>query len=92
MASYDIVHINTGYNARGVDPALSDHDPALAQFDFRGFAETLAGTAAGDVIEGLGGDDRLSGLGASDAPLDGEGKGYAGGRGRFRHPDGRSGR
>lgn len=67
VASYDVVHINTGYNSRGGDnPALSDHDPAQAQFDFRSFGELLRGTAAGETIDGLGGDDRLFGLGGAD--------------------------
>jgi Ca2+-binding RTX toxin-like protein len=74
VASYDIVHINTGYNSRGVDPSLSDHDPALAQLDFRSFGEKLAGTAAADVVDGLGGDDRLSGLGGNDTLLGGAGR------------------
>jgi uncharacterized protein len=38
VASYDVVHLNTGYNASGTgpnaDPSLSDHDPAVASFDF----------------------------------------------------------
>lgn len=67
IASYDVVHINTGYNSQGgVNPALSDHDPAQAQFDFRSFAESLTGTSAGETIEGLGGDDTLRGLGGND--------------------------
>ena len=74
VASYDIVHINTGYNVRGVDPSLSDHDPALAQFDFRSFGEDLDGTAGTDVIDGLGGDDRLSGLGGDDTLTGGIGR------------------
>lgn len=74
VAAYDVVHINTGYNGRGgVDPSLSDHDPAVAQFDFRSFGEALSGTAGADVIEGLGGDDRLLGLGGSDTLRGGEG-------------------
>lgn len=75
VASYDVVHINTGYNGRGgVDPSLSDHDPALAQFDLREFGETLAGTAGVDRIEGFGGGDRLSGLGGNDTLLGGAGR------------------
>jgi hypothetical protein len=38
VATYDIVHLNTGYNSRGTgadaNPAISDHDPAVASFDF----------------------------------------------------------
>jgi predicted extracellular nuclease/Ca2+-binding RTX toxin-like protein len=70
IADYDVVHINTGYNERGTgadaSPALSDHDPALASFDYRGLAETLFGTAAGETIEGFGGDDRITGRGGDD--------------------------
>jgi Ca2+-binding RTX toxin-like protein len=67
VATYDVVHINTGYNSRGgPNPALSDHDPAQAQFDFRNFGEVLRGTAAGESIDGFGGDDRLFGLGGND--------------------------
>jgi hypothetical protein len=78
VASYDVVHLNTGYNARATatqpDPALSDHDPALASFDFRGFAETLTGTASDDVLDGQGGDDTivLTG-GGNDSASGGEG-------------------
>lgn len=74
VASYDVVHINTGYNNRGgTNPALSDHDPALAQFDFRNFGERLRGTAAIDRIEGLGGDDRIEGLAGNDQLFGGDG-------------------
>ncbi|MEG3166457.1 Calx-beta domain-containing protein [Sphingomonas sp. PB2P19] len=67
VASYDVVHINTGYNSQGgVNPALSDHDPALAQFDFRNFAETLNGTAGVNLLQGFGGNDRLSGNAGDD--------------------------
>jgi predicted extracellular nuclease len=50
VATYDVVHINTGYNALGIgddaDPSLSDHDPALASFEFgaRGFSGSAAST------------------------------------------------
>lgn len=74
VATYDVVHINTGYNSQGgTNPALSDHDPAEAQFDFRNFGERLNGTAGGDTIDGLGGDDVLRGLGGNDRLLGGEG-------------------
>ena len=74
VASYDVVHINTGYNTQGgSNPALSDHDPALAQFDFRDFGERLRGTAAVDRIEGLGGNDRIEGLAGNDQLFGGNG-------------------
>ncbi|HEX8216284.1 MAG TPA: hypothetical protein VF577_02350, partial [Allosphingosinicella sp.] len=71
VATYDIVHINTGYNSRGTaadaDPSLSDHDPAVASFDFRSLSETLVGTPQRDVFDlSQGGDDHVSGLGGSD--------------------------
>ncbi|HEX8485483.1 Calx-beta domain-containing protein [Sphingomonas sp.] len=67
VATYDVVHINTGYNSRGgANPALSDHDPAQAQFDFRSFGELLRGSAAAETIDGLGGNDQLFGLGGVD--------------------------
>ncbi len=59
IAGYDVVHINTGYNSNGVTPALSDHDPTVASFDFRGLAETLTGTGGADVIDAGDGDDSL---------------------------------
>jgi len=67
VASYDVVHISTGYNDRtgAANPASSDHDPSLASFDFRSFAETLKGTAGDDSLQGFGGDDLIvGGLGA----------------------------
>lgn len=74
VATYDVVHINTGYNTQGgTNPALSDHDPALAQFDFRDFGETLFGTAGVDRIEGLGGNDRIEGRAGNDQLLGGSG-------------------
>ncbi|MEA3031648.1 MAG: uncharacterized protein QOG13_2973 [Sphingomonadales bacterium] len=68
VATYDVVHINTGYNPAGTgpdaNPALSDHDPALSSFDYRNFSEVLVGTPGNDVIDGFGGNDRIStGLG-----------------------------
>lgn len=73
VSSYDIVHINTGFNARGVDPALSDHDPAVAQFDLRSLAERLTGTAAADMLEGFGGADTLLGNAGNDSLTGGTG-------------------
>ena len=63
VASYDAVHINTGYNERtgAVNPASSDHDPSLASFDFRNLAEELVGTGGADTINGFGGNDVLRG-------------------------------
>jgi predicted extracellular nuclease len=70
VATYDIVHLNTGYNSRGTganaNPALSDHDPGVSSYDYRSFSETLAGTSGNDMIEGFGGDDTISGLAGSD--------------------------
>jgi hypothetical protein len=70
VASYDIVHLNTGYNSRGTgadaNPALSDHDPAVSSFDYRSFAETLTGTAGNDNIDGFGGNDTIVLAGGGD--------------------------
>lgn len=67
VATYDVVHINTGYNTQGgTNPALSDHDPAEALFDFRSFGELLTGSSAADTIEGLGGNDTLLGRAGDD--------------------------
>jgi len=68
VATYDVVHLNTGYNSNGTgvdaNPSLSDHDPGLASFDYRNFDEVLNGTAGNDFIDGFGGDDTIStGLG-----------------------------
>lgn len=75
VASYDVVHINTGYNDRSgaVNPALSDHDPVVGQFDFRDFAEALAGTANADSIQGFGGADTIAGGQGSDTISGGDG-------------------
>ena len=61
VASFDVVHINTGYNDRAgaVNPASSDHDPSLASFDMRNFDETLRSTAADEDIDGFGGEDTV---------------------------------
>lgn len=71
VATYDVVHVNTGYSAIGtgadIDRSLSDHDPALASFDFRSLSEILAGTSGRDVFRvEQGGDDRVSGLAGND--------------------------
>ena len=74
VATYDVVHLNTGYNALGTgpdaSPRLSDHDPGLSSFDFREFSEVLNGTAGVDTIEGFGGNDVITG-GAGDDHIDG---------------------
>ena len=77
IASYDVVHINTGFNnlATGApaDRPLSDHDPAVAQFDFRQRAETLIGTTANETINGFGGNDTIDGNGGTDVLIGGLG-------------------
>ena len=68
VANYDVVHINSG------NPTpLSDHDPALAQFDFRSFGETLNGTAGAETLSGFGGDDILDGRGGANTLVGGIG-------------------
>ncbi|HEV2815913.1 MAG TPA: Calx-beta domain-containing protein, partial [Allosphingosinicella sp.] len=73
VATYDVVHLNTGFNASDPTP-LSDHDPGLSSFNFRNFSETLTGTAGADSIEGFGGNDTINGLGGTDTAV------YAGNR------------
>ncbi len=75
VAEYDIVHINTGFNGRtgAVNPSISDHDPTLARFDFRDFAELLAGTGGADSIDGAGGGDTITGGDGADALFGGDG-------------------
>ena len=70
VADYDIVHLNTGFNSRGGSPAVSDHDPSLARFDFRNFSEILFGGPLAELIEGFGGDDVIFG-GAQNDGLNG---------------------
>ena len=72
VANYDIVHLNTGFNPTGT-PALSDHDPAVASFDYRSFGETLNGTTAGETINGFAGDDIIDGRGGTDTLIGGTG-------------------
>jgi Ca2+-binding RTX toxin-like protein len=77
-ATYDIVHLNTGYNALApagpdADPSISDHDPGVASIDFRSFGERLTGTAGSDNLQGFGGDDRLQGGEGADTIDGGEG-------------------
>lgn len=78
IATYDVVHINTGYlttpsgRAAG-NPGLSDHDPAVVQLDYRQRAETLNGTAASETINGFGGNDIIDGRGGTDTLIGGLG-------------------
>ncbi|HMG48227.1 MAG TPA: Calx-beta domain-containing protein [Allosphingosinicella sp.] len=72
VATYDVVHINTGFNASDPTP-LSDHDPGLSSFDFRSFSERLFGTAGADTINGFGGNDVIDGLGGDDTLTGGPG-------------------
>ena len=77
VATYDVVHLNTGFNERGTGPdaslALSDHDPGLASFDFRSLGETLVGGGGADTLYGFGGNDTLVGSGGNDTLVGGEG-------------------
>jgi hypothetical protein len=71
-SSYDIVHVNTGYSPTGTganaDASLSDHDPAVASFDFRALSETLVGNDSAEVFMlQQGGNDNVSGMGGKDA-------------------------
>ncbi len=65
---FDIVHVNAD-----LPTGVSDHDPALARFDFRAFGEKLTGTPGADTIDGEGGADTLLGLGGNDSLIGGEG-------------------
>jgi predicted extracellular nuclease len=87
VASFDVVHINTGFNERpgAFNPASSDHDPTLASFDFRSFDETLRGAGIDDALDGFGGDDLLVGGAGNDLLSGGEGDDVLnGGAGRDR--------
>jgi Ca2+-binding RTX toxin-like protein len=66
VATYDVVHINTGYGRNSTTP-LSDHDPAVATLDFRFLGETLNGTSGNDFFRvEQGGNDTVSGLAGRD--------------------------
>jgi len=65
VATYDVVHLNTGFNPTG-SPALSDHDPGLSSYDYRNFSEVLNGTAGIDLIKGFGGNDTITTFGGND--------------------------
>ncbi|WP_395613943.1 Calx-beta domain-containing protein, partial [Allosphingosinicella sp.] len=69
VATYDVVHLNTGFNPSN-SLAISDHDPGISTFDFRNFSELLSGTASADMINGFGGNDGILG-GFGDDELDG---------------------
>jgi uncharacterized protein len=77
VATYDIVHLNTGYNSNGTgpnaNPALSDHDPGLSSYDYRNFNELLNGTGGNDSINGFGGNDRIFTHGGNDVLVGGSG-------------------
>ncbi|EGF91483.1 hemolysin-type calcium-binding repeat 2 copies family protein [Asticcacaulis biprosthecium C19] len=75
VADYDVVHLNTGYSGRtgATNPAISDHDPTLARFDFRNFSEVLTGTTGADLLEGFGGADYLLGGTGNDTMIGGLG-------------------
>jgi uncharacterized protein len=73
VATYDVVHLNTGFNPTG-SPRLSDHDPAVAAFNFRGLNETLSGSAGDDSFDGEAGNDQfLLQQGGDDQALGGLG-------------------
>jgi Ca2+-binding RTX toxin-like protein/predicted extracellular nuclease len=81
VATYDVVHLNTGFNSSSTTP-LSDHDPGLSSFDYRNFSEVLTGTAGADVIMGFGGNDTINGGGGDDTLYgDGGNDGLIGGTG-----------
>lgn len=72
VATYDVVHLNTGFNPTG-NPQLSDHEPGIATFDYRNFAETLAGTTGADLILGFGGNDIIRAGNGNDVLIGGAG-------------------
>lgn len=65
---FDIVHVNAD-----LVTGVSDHDPALARFDFRAFAEHLVLTTGRDSVDGEGGADTLDGVAGIDTLAGGEG-------------------
>jgi predicted extracellular nuclease len=66
--AFDIVHVNSDL-ASGV----SDHDPDLARFDFRGLAEVLSLGAGNDKVDGGGGADTITGGAGNDTLFGGAG-------------------
>ncbi len=74
-ATFDVVHLNTGYNGlvAANDPSISDHDPGVASFDFRSMGETVTGTTGNDTLQGFGGNDRLQGGEGADTIDGGDG-------------------
>ncbi|HEX8655241.1 MAG TPA: Calx-beta domain-containing protein, partial [Allosphingosinicella sp.] len=71
VATLDFVHVNTGFNPLGtgadINRSLSDHDPALASFDFRSLSEILTGTPNRDIFRlEQGGNDTVYGLDGND--------------------------
>jgi predicted extracellular nuclease len=53
---YDIVHVNAEFANQA-----SDHDPAVARFDFRAFGELLMLGEGSQSVDGMGGADSLYG-------------------------------
>ncbi len=65
-ATYDIVHLNTGYGQGSAIP-LSDHDPAVVRLDMRRFDEILNGTSGDDYFDvSQGGNDTVFGGDGND--------------------------
>ncbi|HEX8364645.1 MAG TPA: Calx-beta domain-containing protein [Allosphingosinicella sp.] len=72
VATLDFVHVNTGFNPLGTGAdanlSLSDHDPALASFNFRSLSEILYGTPNRDIFRlEQGGNDEVYGLAGNDS-------------------------
>ncbi|HYG28886.1 MAG TPA: Calx-beta domain-containing protein [Allosphingosinicella sp.] len=72
VATFDFVHVNTGYSPLGTGAdanlSLSDHDPAVASFNFRSLSEILYGTPNRDIFRlEQGGNDEVYGLAGNDS-------------------------